>query len=119
MEGDEFPPFADAPIGLLEPLPWVARGDITLLLEEDNGEVGDVAGAGCICAVTKGWDTVGADDKASPTFSSLSSSSELNQISSSSSNWRGSRRNRVVVRSKYGTLMKVFKKTWVPKFDLC
>lgn len=97
-DGDDVPPFELLMIGLLDPLLWFILGDMTFDLEEDSGDVGDVT--------LDGLDTAVVTTSAAP-FSSLSSSSELNHISSSSSNWRGSRRNLVVLSSD-GTLKNTF-----------
>ena len=113
-EGDVLPPLDALTSGLLGPPPLVF-GDITFDLLDDKGDDGEdtaVAPVGLVAAAVVAVETVAVAVAAAATataaaasvpFSSVSSSSELNHISSSSSSWRGSRRNRVV-RSKDGTL---------------
>ena len=114
-EGEVLPPLDALTSGLLGPPPLVF-GDITFDLLDDRGDDGEdtaVAPVGLVAAAGVAVETVAVAVAAAATataaaadsvpFSSVSSSSELNHISSSSSSWRGSRRNRVV-RSKDGTL---------------
>ena len=99
-DGDEVPPFELLTTGLLEPLLWLILGDMTFDLEEESGDVGDV-----VTFDADGLDAAAVATTSAAPFSSLSSSSELNHISSSSSSWRGSRRNLVVLSSD-GTLKR-------------
>ena len=95
--------------GLFGPAPLLlALEAMTFDLEDrgDEGEIAPVAAAICGAELSPGDAAAGCGPITDP-FSSASSSSELNHISSSSSSCRGSRRKRVV-RNNEGTLSYTF-----------